>query len=35
VPLSPRPQPAIEIVARGRKLDQNDMVCDYKALKCW
>ena len=23
----------IEIVARGRKLDQNDMVCDYKALK--
>jgi 6-pyruvoyltetrahydropterin/6-carboxytetrahydropterin synthase len=23
----------IEIVARGRELDQNDMVCDYKALK--
>lgn len=23
----------IEIVARGRKLDGNDMVCDYKALK--
>ena len=23
----------IEIVARGRELDRNDMVCDYKALK--
>ncbi len=23
----------IEIVARGRTLDDNDMVCDYKALK--
>jgi 6-pyruvoyltetrahydropterin/6-carboxytetrahydropterin synthase len=23
----------IEIVARGRNLDGNDMVCDYKALK--
>ena len=23
----------IEIVARGRVLDRNDMVCDYKALK--
>lgn len=23
----------IEIVARGRELDGNDMVCDYKALK--
>ncbi len=23
----------IEIVVRGRKLDSNDMVCDYKALK--
>ncbi|HPA83066.1 MAG TPA: 6-carboxytetrahydropterin synthase, partial [Thermoanaerobaculales bacterium] len=23
----------IEIVARGRALDGNDMVCDYKALK--
>jgi 6-pyruvoyltetrahydropterin/6-carboxytetrahydropterin synthase len=23
----------IEIVVRGRKLDGNDMVCDYKALK--
>ncbi len=23
----------IEVVARGRRLDQNDMVCDYKALK--
>ncbi len=23
----------IEIVVRGRRLDDNDMVCDYKALK--
>ena len=23
----------IEVVARGRELDDNDMVCDYKALK--
>jgi 6-pyruvoyltetrahydropterin/6-carboxytetrahydropterin synthase len=23
----------IEVVARGRELDGNDMVCDYKALK--
>ncbi|MCD4748371.1 MAG: 6-carboxytetrahydropterin synthase [Thermoanaerobaculales bacterium] len=23
----------IEVVARGRHLDENDMVCDYKALK--
>jgi 6-pyruvoyltetrahydropterin/6-carboxytetrahydropterin synthase len=23
----------IEVVARGRELDANDMVCDYKALK--
>jgi 6-pyruvoyltetrahydropterin/6-carboxytetrahydropterin synthase len=23
----------IEVVARGRDLDDNDMVCDYKALK--
>ena len=23
----------IEVVARGRLLDENDMVCDYKALK--
>jgi 6-pyruvoyltetrahydropterin/6-carboxytetrahydropterin synthase len=23
----------IEVVARGRHLDDNDMVCDYKALK--
>jgi 6-pyruvoyltetrahydropterin/6-carboxytetrahydropterin synthase len=23
----------IEVVARGRELDSNDMVCDYKALK--
>ena len=23
----------IEVVARGRRLDDNDMVCDYKALK--
>lgn len=23
----------IEVVARGRRLDGNDMVCDYKALK--
>ena len=23
----------IEVVARGRQLDGNDMVCDYKALK--
>jgi len=23
----------IEVVARGRNLDENDMVCDYKALK--
>ncbi len=23
----------IEVVARGRTLDENDMVCDYKALK--
>jgi len=23
----------IEIVARGRDLDRNDMICDYKALK--
>ena len=23
----------IEVVARGRQLDDNDMVCDYKALK--
>jgi 6-pyruvoyltetrahydropterin/6-carboxytetrahydropterin synthase len=23
----------IEVVARGRSLDDNDMVCDYKALK--
>lgn len=23
----------IEVVARGRNLDDNDMVCDYKALK--
>jgi 6-pyruvoyltetrahydropterin/6-carboxytetrahydropterin synthase len=23
----------IEVVARGRTLDDNDMVCDYKALK--
>jgi len=23
----------IEVVARGRLLDENDMICDYKALK--
>ena len=23
----------IEVVARGQELDENDMVCDYKALK--
>lgn len=23
----------IEVVARGKELDENDMVCDYKALK--
>jgi 6-pyruvoyltetrahydropterin/6-carboxytetrahydropterin synthase len=24
----------IEVVVRGRELDQHDMVCDFKALKC-
>ena len=23
----------IEVVVRGHRLDDNDMVCDYKALK--
>ena len=23
----------IEVVARGRRLDGNDMVCDYKAIE--